>query len=228
MCSQTCGSGTKIRSRECRAGHGECDGPNLLSINCHSGEECSQTMPTTTSLPSTTLPTPPTTTKTPTSTTTTTTTPTTTTTTTTQTTTTTPTATPTTTTTTTPTSTPTTTTTTTPTSTPTKKTTTKTTKTTTTTITTNTTTSTTTSATTSTTTTTPIAIEKSCGSIPEVILLYTVRYSLWILFFYFQGCGEGECMELVSGHAYCHCFDDAIKNKDGSCSLNPGSSIIIS
>ena len=44
-------------------------------------------------------------------------------------------------------------------------------------------------------------------------------------FSFFQGCGEGECMTLVSGFAYCHCFDDAIKNKDGSCSPNPGFSI---
>ena len=38
----------------------------------------------------------------------------------------------------------------------------------------------------------------------------------------FKGCGEGECIKLLSGADHCQCYDDAIKNEDGTCSPNPG------
>ena len=40
MCSQTCGTGIKIRTRNCWTGHGECDGPNGVSQDCITGIEC--------------------------------------------------------------------------------------------------------------------------------------------------------------------------------------------
>ena len=38
----------------------------------------------------------------------------------------------------------------------------------------------------------------------------------------FQGCGDGECIKLLSGADHCQCYDDAIKNENGTCSPNPG------
>ena len=40
MCSQTCGTGIKIRTRKCWTGHGECDGPDRVSLDCMTGLEC--------------------------------------------------------------------------------------------------------------------------------------------------------------------------------------------
>lgn len=42
MCSQTCDTGIKIRTRKCWSGKGECDGPDQVSLDCQTGNKCPQ------------------------------------------------------------------------------------------------------------------------------------------------------------------------------------------
>ena len=40
MCSHSCGTGIKIRTRKCRTGKGECEGAAIVSLDCQTGKEC--------------------------------------------------------------------------------------------------------------------------------------------------------------------------------------------
>ena len=40
MCSHTCGTGIKIRTRKCWTGKGLCEGPAIISLDCETGKEC--------------------------------------------------------------------------------------------------------------------------------------------------------------------------------------------
>ena len=40
MCSHTCGTGIKIRTRKCWTGKGLCEGPGIVSLDCQTGKEC--------------------------------------------------------------------------------------------------------------------------------------------------------------------------------------------